>query len=451
MKNLLLFLVLISLRGFAQLTITVTQTPTYYTPLRDTIFVAGTFNNWNAGDVNYMLIRQPNGTFTITIPNQTGIIELKFTRGAWSREETQLNGTQLANRVVVNNSNNNFTIANWSDMLGWHTAIGNTHIIDLDFGIPQLNRTRRIWIYLPQDYYTTTQNYPVVYAHDAQNLFDVVYTAFGTEWGLDENLKNLEDTFNLKVIAVGIDNGGADRLNEYSPYINSAYGGGQGEEYMNFIANTLKPFIDNNFRTLATRENTAILGSSMGGLISYFGALQNESIFSKAGIFSPSFWFSDTINAYTQNHAFVLPSKYYFVSGTTESTDMVPDINSITSQMLTNGVPAASINKVFRADGQHSEWFWRRELRDCLLWLFNGFTTNANEAHASPKLFNIMGNRITANADIHITLLDLKGALVFDDTIKRNESHQFPSTHKGMFILKTSSDKEIETHKIVLE
>ncbi len=63
-----------------------------------------------------------------------------------------------------------------------HTASRNVYIIDNSFYIPTLNRTRRIWIYLPEGYTTSKKKYPVLYMHDGQNLFDEA-TSFSGEWG----------------------------------------------------------------------------------------------------------------------------------------------------------------------------------------------------------------------------------------------------------------------------
>ena len=81
---------------------------------------------------------------------------------------------------------------------------------------------------------------------------------------------------------------------------------GEGEKYAQFIVNTLKPYIDANYRTLNDRLNTAIGGSSLGGLISYYTALQYDTVFSKALIFSPSFWFDDSVNIFTENYEKIL-------------------------------------------------------------------------------------------------------------------------------------------------
>lgn len=83
--------------------------------------------------------------------------------------------------------------------------------------MPQLGRSRRVWIYLPEGYETTKTKYPVIYMHDGQNLFDEYTSGFG-EWGVDEFLDSLK-TGEQQFIVVGIDHGGDLRMTEYSRMI----------------------------------------------------------------------------------------------------------------------------------------------------------------------------------------------------------------------------------------
>ena len=256
---------------FAQVTIQIDTVPEYYTPVRDTIFLSGSFNSWNPSDTAYCMNKLPDGTFQFTLNASTGdTIEYKFTRGNLNTIETQADGSVLPNRTFIfsNGLNINCNIENWADMVGSHTATGNLRIVDLDFFMPQLNRSRRIWAYLPKDYYTSSNYYPVVYMQDGQSLFDELYSGFG-EWGVDESMEALFDSFSPTAIIVGVDNGGIERINEYSPWVNLQFGGGQGYEYADFLVNSLKPYIDSTLRTMPERNNTAIMGSSLGGLVSF--------------------------------------------------------------------------------------------------------------------------------------------------------------------------------------
>jgi predicted alpha/beta superfamily hydrolase len=362
-----------SLNALAQQQITIVNTPTYYTPLLDDLYLSGNFNNWIANDPNYKFTKQPNGNFTLNLNLSAGYAaECKITRGTWPSVETLLNGNFLPNRTFTaqNSQSLNFDVANWEDMLGWHTALGNTHIVTLNFPIGNGFGNRRIWIYLPQDYYTSANDYPVLYLQDAQNLFDEVYTAFGTEWGIDEAMHILEDSAYTKAIIVGIDNGGANRINEYSPWVNAQYGGGQGEHYASFLVNNLKPYIDNNFRTLPSREFTGVGGSSMGGLISMYTLLEYQQVFSKALIFSPSFWFNDSCFTHAAASGFQQACKIYFLSGLNESATMVPKMNQMKNTLVAAGHSAIDMPVFVWADGQHSEWFWKREFPSGFKFLF---------------------------------------------------------------------------------
>ncbi len=121
--------------------------------------------------------------------------------------------------------------------------------------------------------------------HDAQNLFDAK-TSYSGEWNIDEKL----DSLHAQVIVVGIEHGNDKRLAELTPYKNEKYGGGKADDYLEFIVKTLKPQIDKTYRTKTKKKNTIIMGSSLGGLTSFYATLKYPEVFGKAGVFSPAFW-----------------------------------------------------------------------------------------------------------------------------------------------------------------
>lgn len=369
----------------AQTTIRVTAVPQYFMPVLDSVFIAGTFNAWNPGDAVYQLQKDFDGSYFIVLDGTEGEgFEFKFTRGDWARGETMADGSFLPNRtgVFADGSELTFTVANWEDQTGTHTINGNVIQLDYNFEIPELNRSRRIWIYLPPDYFTSTNYYPVVYMQDGQNVFDYA-SSFAGEWDVDGSMQNIISNGHTAAIVVAIANGEIDRIDEYSAWNNPTYGGGDGDKYAQFIVNTLKPYIDANYRTLSDRMFTAIGGSSLGGLISYYTALEYDSVFSKALIFSPSFWFDDSVNIFTENYEKTLPLKLYFTAGATEDVDMVPDINTVTTTLFDAGFTSDEILTVIRADGAHSEWFWKREYDDGFLWLFDDVVPLAVSAESN--------------------------------------------------------------------
>jgi len=373
--SLLVFLSLVGNSFSINLTITLTNIPSN-TPANDQIYISGNFNNWRIGNAEDILILQSNGTRKIILQNVTGTIEFKFNRGNWNTPEGTSTGTYSPNRTynTANGSNLNLTIDGWEDLTGNNgsTANANVLILNTSFFIPQLNTTRRIWLFLPNDYQTALQKrYPVIYMHDGQNLFDQA-TSFSGEWGVDETLAQLQNQGDYGAIVVGIDNGGSTRIDEYSPWINPQYGGGKGDEYVAFIVNTLKPYIDQYYRTLTTSQNTGIIGSSMGGLISLYAVSEYPNVFGKAGIFSPSIWFANA-NVQSQieskNYSST-PLRLYFLSGTNESTSMVPDMQNARNLFVNQGVPDLSAKLITHADGEHSEWYWKREFGAAYQFLF---------------------------------------------------------------------------------
>ena len=131
--------------------------------------------------------------------------------------------------------------------------------------------TRRIHLYIPDGYDHSDERYPVLYMFDGQNLYLDEDASFGRSWRLNDFM----DCFPKKVIVVGMEcsHTGNERLREYSPYrIYARWMGsidGIGDATMQWITNTVKPYIDSHYRTWSHREATAIGGSSMGGMPSY--------------------------------------------------------------------------------------------------------------------------------------------------------------------------------------
>ena len=230
---------------------------------------------------------------------------------------------------------------------------------------PQLKTQKKIWLYLPKDYANSTKKYPVIYMHDGQNLFDDK-TSYVGEWHIDETL----DSISAQVIIVGIEHGGEKRTNELTPFKNDKYGGGGADKYLEFIVNTLKPQIDKTYRTKSNAKNTAIFGSSLGGLISFYATLKYPKVFGKAGVFSPSFWFSDDIYAFAEK-APKLKSKIYFLCGDSEGEDVVSDMEKMSKIIASKRCDCLNLSKkIVVAGGKHNEKLWSTHFLNAYLWLF---------------------------------------------------------------------------------
>lgn len=159
---------------------------------------------------------------------------------------------------------------------------------------------RRVVVWLPSSYTQRGRPHSVLYMHDGQNLFDKATAGYGAEWQVDEVLDRLIRTRQVKpTIVVGIWNT-PKRLREYVPSkafaklppgymdrVRGLYGGDPlSDGYLRFLVAELKPMIDRRFNVRRNRANTAIMGSSMGGLISLYAINEYPRVFGAAGMVS---------------------------------------------------------------------------------------------------------------------------------------------------------------------
>ncbi len=419
MKSVLFFLSFLSCFsqfGYAQMTLEVTAMH-QLTPLLDDIYVAGSFNNWDPADPNSKLTY--NGTsWTIDISGENNsTIEFKFTRGVdWSTVEGGANGSYIPNRTVQfqNGNTQQFQISGWGDLDGIHSVTSQVRILDMDFEMPQLQRTRRIWICFPQDYFTSSTYYPVCYMHDGQNVFDAA-TSFAGEWQADETMQAKNVPNCASTIIVAIDNGGASRIDEYAPFLNAEYNeGGQGDEYAAFIVETLKPYIDQNFRTLADRANTSTAGSSLGALISMYMMVEYNNVFSKAGIFSPAFWFNPEIYDLATAGSMATDTQIHFVCGDSESAGMVGDMQEMVDIAANQNLNYTS---AVVSGGQHNEYYWSLQFPAFVDDVLSCIT--AVEQPAIDILFqHVYPNPVRDTLQINFNGTSNLGIIIFDATGK---------------------------------
>nr|WP_321225538.1 alpha/beta hydrolase-fold protein [uncultured Psychroserpens sp.] len=230
---------------------------------------------------------------------------------------------------------------------------------------PQLNTYKTIWVYTPKSYEASNKHYPVIYMFDAQNLFDAE-TSYVGEWKVDEYLDTLT---NKDVIIIGIEHGNEKRLEELTPYPHEKHGGGQGDTFLQFIINTVKPHIDVAYRTQPEAEHTSIFGASLGGLMAFYATIKYPETFSKAGVFSPSFWVNDKIFELASSSEIPKTSKFYFLVGSKESDSMVPDQEKMVNLLKEKGVDENNIKNIIIKGGEHNEKLWSENFPKAFEWL----------------------------------------------------------------------------------
>lgn len=258
----------------------------------DKVFIVGNIpelGSWNPDRVE--LEKFSKGNYQKSIFLNKGIrIEYKFTKGTWQTEALNNDSTVPLNSVLTTEHDTIVAveIKNWRDKSNFKIAGQITGKVEYHkhFVLDGL-KPRDIIVWLPPDYdKNKNERYPVFYMHDGQNLFDPRTSSMFVDWQMDETADSLIRQGKIRpLIIVGIYNTD-DRGTEYADTP-------LGHLYMKLIVERIKPFIDSQYRTLHDRENTAVGGSSMGGLISIMCAWEYPNVFSKAACFSPAFKISD--------------------------------------------------------------------------------------------------------------------------------------------------------------
>lgn len=255
----------------------------------------------------------------------------------------------------------------------------NTCEIELveNFYSPELDNYKTLRIYLPNDYNNSLKEYPVIYMQDGQNLFDTRTASYQKEWHVDETLQSLyENNKSSGVIIVGIDSFEMTRTDEYNPFSESTSagptgskeGGGKGDKYSDFLVKTLKPYIDENYRTLKDKQNTAIIGSSYGGVISLYTGIKYNNTFGMIGSFS----FCNNVNrdamvSYLKdnfNKDVVKDSIIYMYCGTSDFA--YSDAKEAYNIGVNNGISSITFDE---DNGIHDESSWSDNFENCLKFL----------------------------------------------------------------------------------
>lgn len=244
-------------------------------------------------------------------------------------------------------------------------ARGTLHLLD---GIPgpQGDGTpRRVIVSVPPGHGETTARWPVVYMHDGQNLFDDA-TSFAGSWRLVDALASAS-RLGADAIVVGVWNGAERRLLEYGPFEDPQVGGGGAGAYVDWIADVLRPIIDQRFCTIRDRTHTGLAGSSMGGLVSLYGLFARHDAFGFAGVMSPSLWFANAaIFDYVRQQPW-RDARLYLDIGAREGERMVANARRMRDLLVAQGYePGVRLRWMEDAAGVHHESCWGRRFRKAL-------------------------------------------------------------------------------------
>jgi len=264
-----------------------------------------------------------------------------------------------------------------------HTVVGEVQVLS-QVDSPQLGRPVDLLVYLPPSYHAdSARSYPVVFMQDGQNLFDR-YTSYAGDWQVDEIMESLAVEQGLEAIVVGIPNGGAARLEEYSPWKDRLHGGGRGGRYLHFLVDVVRPLITASFRAAREPERTAIAGSSMGALFSLWAFFECPQAFGRCAVLSPSVQFAARALLRNVRRRAFRAGRVYLDAGTLEgprprlsrllfglqTRPYLRSVRALRDALIVIGYrPGHDLRYLEEDGGEHNELSWSRRFPGALRFL----------------------------------------------------------------------------------
>ena len=248
---------------------------------------------------------------------------------------------------------------------------------------------RRVLVYLPPQYGTEpARRFPVFYLNDGQNLIDPTTSYIpGQTWQVHTTADRLALAGQIEpIILVGVANAGLRRIAEYTPDADPRLGGGgEGRLYGRLLIDELKPLVDRTYRTCPSPTDTALGGSSLGGLISLFLGLERPDIFGKVAAMSPSIWWNQSGILNRMERAKPHPGqKIWIDTGSAEGSHQVRDTGMLARQMLRQGWRTNIDLEFFVAEGaEHNELAWAARFDRVLTFLFPPRHSDSHDRYPS--------------------------------------------------------------------
>lgn len=377
MKNLLTFILLIiSNLSFSQIVIIVDKLPDEH-PGYDSIYLAADTNRWNPCSRDFRFTMNDAGFMQFKFVPGRDTLRFKICRGSWKACECDSNGLEVAKHLWIKGSADtlHLSVNAWRDKLPQNqirpTANRHVQFVPTQLAMPQLDKKRTIRIYLPPNYFKY-RSFPVIYMHDAQNLFDNSTAFSRLEWQVDEIMDALHYSHGFSAIVVGIYCDKKNRTNEFTPWKNDLQNiEGEGDKYARFIVKTLKPFIDDHYRSNMMREQTAIVGSGLGGLISLYAALEFPNVFGCAAALTPVVERCKKADDYFNKIKSKKPQLFYLAGGESDTLDTKIQVEQIAKALEKAGVEPRNILTHITPHAQCEEWYWSQEFENALRFFYN--------------------------------------------------------------------------------
>lgn len=341
-------------------------------------------NDWNATDTLFQFKKIKN-KWQLTLPTLKDTLYFKVTRASNNSIEVDSNYESISNRVVYpfqKKSLVGIDVANWKDLQKEHSANNNVEMLSDSFYAPMLGYARKIYVYLPNDYYQQPdKRYPVIYAFQGQNLFDN-YTAQYKEWRMDETLRVFQKQGDNGCIVVGIEELPKYTNKETNPYYKSFFTNDTSSaiQFAQFIGYQLKPYVDSSYRTKRSSIYNAIAGAGKFAPMALFIGVNNQYGFSKVGLFSPVFENRDSLFGFIAKNKRVQAKRFYITYAYNDSLINIKDCEDLSIYLQDSAnYFDTEVNIVAKMTGSHDEVFWSKQFRPAYEWLFEG--DNQNKAN----------------------------------------------------------------------
>ncbi|MEO0339796.1 MAG: alpha/beta hydrolase-fold protein [Bacteroidota bacterium] len=251
------------------------------------------------------------------------------------------------------------------------TSSENVYTLKDTIEVPYLGEKRTLWVYLPPSYdKSDTTRYPVLYFMDGGALFSDLVNE-GPEWQVDEHINLQAKNGGPEVIVIGIDNS-KKRNTEYKPLPDTYNNYNEeitGPQHAQWIAQDLKLWIDQRYRTLATPEHTCIGGASLGGLMSYYMLMTYPDVFHKAIVFSPSFWVNEQMYELHQKVPNLQDLKIYMNVGEKEGEVMVAKSKRMADTLRAIGMDSTQLKFNILPNAIHRSPTWRKGFAEAYPWI----------------------------------------------------------------------------------
>ncbi|MFO1408731.1 MAG: alpha/beta hydrolase-fold protein [Steroidobacteraceae bacterium] len=263
------------------------------------------------------------------------------------------------------------------------TVTGDLRLHTLQSQVFRNSRTIRI---LLPDGYDRPENkdrrYPVLYMLDGQNLFDACLSDVShREWQLDETVRRLAAEGRIPpMIVVGVDHAGADRAREYLPYpdyVSDPEMQPQGKRFPDFLVREVLPLVNAHYRTLTGFPNTALGGSSYGGIATLWALMARPMEFGYGLIESPSLQIGMGQLVRDTNPFVARPVRIFMGFGGLEEENpmfqalMVGQCQTVVSNLRSQGYDDSNLRFVVTPGARHNEDAWAGRLPEALTFLFH--------------------------------------------------------------------------------